>query len=248
MVANIMSADAAVIWSMLWAGRMRPNHEVFEHYRKQNKNVLVLEVGCLQRGSLWKVGVNGTLPRSTLCSPGHVDRSKNLGIEMKPWRYQRGHQILVCLQRTQSWQWRLMPNINDWLMQIIVKIREHSDRHIVVRPHPRQHIKLLPPGCELSLPHHITNSYDDFDLLAQLDKTWAVINHNSHPGIQSVIHGIPVFVGRDSLAATVGNLDIAQIENPSMPDRGTWFNDLLWTEFSLDEIQRGIPLDHLSFA
>ena len=40
---NSMTADAAVIWSVLWAGRMAPNQAVYEHYRSQNKPVIVLE-------------------------------------------------------------------------------------------------------------------------------------------------------------------------------------------------------------
>jgi hypothetical protein len=34
-VENSMDADAAVIWSVLFQGRMLPNQRVYEHYRKQ---------------------------------------------------------------------------------------------------------------------------------------------------------------------------------------------------------------------
>jgi len=248
MVANTMSADAAVIWSVLWTGRMRQNQTVFEHYLGLDKNVLILEVGCLRRGSLWKIGVNGTLPRHVLCNSRYVDRRRDLGITMSPWRRQRGNHILVCLQRTQSWQWQSMPDVNVWLEQIIDEIRQHSDRQIVVRPHPRQRIRSLPVGCELWQPRLIADSYDDFDLIPVLDQAWAVINHNSHPGVQSVIQGVPAFVGSNSLAADVGNSDFGLIENPKMPDREAWFDDLVWTEFTVDEIRRGVPLDNLSFA
>jgi hypothetical protein len=55
-------------------------------------------------------------------------------------------------------------------------------------------------------------------------------------------------VGSNSLAADVGNSDFGLIENPKMPDREAWFDDLVWTEFTVDEIRRGVPLDNLSFA
>jgi hypothetical protein len=227
---------------------MRQNQTVFEHYRGLNKNVLVAEVGCLRRGTLWKIGVNGTLPRHVLCNSRYVDRRRDLGITMSPWRRQRGNHILVCLQRTQSWQWQSMPDINVWLEQIIDRIQQHSDRKIIVRPHPRQRMRSLPVRCELWQPRLITDSYDDFDLVPALDQAWAVINHNSHPGVQSVIHGVPAFVGTNSLAADVGNSDFALIENPEMPDRDVWFDDLAWSEFTVDEIRRGVPLDNSLFA
>jgi hypothetical protein len=50
------------------------------------------------------------------------------------------------------------------------------------------------------------------------------------------------------LAAAVSNSDFAFIENPKMPDREAWFDDLTWTEFTVDEIRQGLPLDHLQFA
>ena len=44
---NSWESDAAVIWSVLWNGRMAPNQQVYEHYRKQNKPVIVIDVGAL---------------------------------------------------------------------------------------------------------------------------------------------------------------------------------------------------------
>ena len=53
-----MTADAAVIWSVLWHGRMQLNQAVYEHYRSQNKPVIVIDIGALYRGQTWKLAVN----------------------------------------------------------------------------------------------------------------------------------------------------------------------------------------------
>ena len=53
-----MTADAAVIWSVLWHGRMRANRAVYEHYRSQNRPVIVIDIGALYRGTTWKLAVN----------------------------------------------------------------------------------------------------------------------------------------------------------------------------------------------
>ena len=52
-VYHDLTADVAVIWSMLWTGRMRPNQEVYEAFRRQGKPVIVAEVGMIQRGQIW---------------------------------------------------------------------------------------------------------------------------------------------------------------------------------------------------
>jgi len=56
---------------------------------------------------------------------------------------------------------------------------------------------------------------------------------------------VPVFVGPDSLARDVGNLDIKYIDNPKMPDRQQWLNNYAHTEYTTDEIAQGVPLNNL---
>jgi len=48
-VHNDMDADVAVIWSVLFQGRMAQNEQVWNHFRKNNKPVIVLEVGGVKR-------------------------------------------------------------------------------------------------------------------------------------------------------------------------------------------------------
>ena len=51
--------DVAVIWSVLWNGRMAQNKTVWEQNRLLDRPVIVLEVGGIKRGTTWKVGLNG---------------------------------------------------------------------------------------------------------------------------------------------------------------------------------------------
>ena len=63
---NEMDCDIPVIWFLLWNGRMMHNKSVWDHFRKQNKNVLVVEVGGIQRNKTWKIALNGINPKETL--------------------------------------------------------------------------------------------------------------------------------------------------------------------------------------
>jgi hypothetical protein len=60
-----------------------------------------------------------------------------------------------------------------------------------------------------------------------------------------VLNGIPVFTGPESLAAPVANLRLARIEDPNMPDRQQWANNVAYTEWTIEEIAQGLPLARL---
>ena len=60
------------------------------------------------------------------------------------------------------------------------------------------------------------------------------------------MEGIPAFVGPSSLAYDVGNINLKDISNPKKPDRQQWLNDLAYTEWTVEEISKGIPLLRLT--
>lgn len=236
-------ADVAIIWSVLWAGRMRANRDVWKLFRDSGRPVIVAEVGMLDRGRTWKLGINGTGGEAIWGQGLDPNRPTQLGIQLDPWRDQ-GRDIVICLQRSDSHQWRDQPPVTQWLNQTIDCVRDHTSRSITVRCHPRQRIS-VPYGVSESVCRPVANTYDDFDFDQVLSGAWAVINWNSGPGVQAVLRGVPAFVGDTSLAAPVANLDLAQIETPSRPDRSNWLIDVCHTEWTCPEIATGYPLERL---
>ena len=243
-----MSSDAAVIWSVLWNGRMRPNQRVWQHYRQQNKPVIVLEVGGIQRGTTWRVGLNGINRDAYFGELGQDNtRAKQFGLVEQPWKHS-GKYILICGQHDRSLQWQDMPSMSNWFLQTYDTIRAHTDRPIIFRPHPRCRLQDIERGLryvERQDPHHILGTYDDFDL--SFDDIWATISWSSNPGIHSVIAGVPAFVGPSSLAYDVAAHNLADIENRAaqIHDRSQWINDLAWTEYTVEEVSAGLPLTRL---
>jgi len=234
------SADVAVIWSMLWAGRMKPNQQIWELYRATGRPVVVVEVGMLRRGFTWKLGINGTGLTADYGQELIANRASALGLSTKPWS-NAGYNIVIACQRSDSEQWVGQPPTVAWLTETARKIRQHSDKPMVIRPHPRQRIANI-PGCVIVSPQPVPGTYDSFDYDQCLKTTWAVINHNSGPGAQAILNGVPAFVGATSLAAPVGNANIADIENPLRPDRTQWIERLAHTEWTIPEIESGVPL------
>ena len=118
---------------------------------------------------------------------------------------------------------------------------------IIFRPHPRcrlEHIERQYQNVYRDDPIQIRGTYDDFNL--SFKDVFALVNWSSNPGIQAAINGIPVFTGPSSLAWPVANQHLSQIKNPKKPERQQWLNDYAWTEFTIPEIEQGIPLKRLT--
>ena len=246
-VENDMDCDVPVIWSLLWHGRMIGNKPIWDRFRNQNKDVLVIEVGGIKRNTTWKVGINGINRLANFGTKGNDDsRVNQLGIQLRPWRTQGDH-ILICLQHDKSEQWKNMPTLEHYVLDTVQKIRYHSNRKIIIRSHPRCPLpaQLRLDNVFYEIPKQIQKTYDDFDL--NFHNAWAVVSWSSNPGIHAVMNGIPAFVGEQSLAYDVANHDFSTIEMPNMPDRTQWLNDYANTEWSTEEISQGIPFSRLTF-
>ena len=173
-------------------------------------------------------------------------RANELGLTLKPWSL-GGDRIIICGQHDKSNQWKDMPTMSTWLLNTIKEIRERTDMPIVWRPHPRCPV----PGIEHEYknvkreqPIQVRDTYDDFDF--DCTGAYAVVNWSSNPATHAVMQGVPVFVGPSSLAWPVGNKDFSTIGMPKRPDRTQWLNDIAHTEWTLDEIAQGKPLNRLT--
>jgi hypothetical protein len=253
--ANALSHDVVVngsdgidvIWSVLWNGRMAGNQAIWQRNVQQGKPTIVLEVGGIKRGTTWKVGLNG-INRSAYFGPdnNNDDRHRLLGLSLKPWRTS-GEFILIAGQHDKSLQWQGMPSMSQWLMNTIDTIRTYTNRPILFRPHPRcplPNIENEFKNVYRQQPVQLPNSYDDFDM--QFDNIWATVSWSSNPGIHSVINGVPAFTGPDSLAFDVTEQNLRSIETPLYCDRTQWLNDYAYTEWTIEEISKGIPHKHLT--
>ena len=238
------NGDVAVIWSVLWRGRMQSYKAIWDRYRGQGKPVIVLEVGGLRRNLSFKVGINGINRDADFANQSFDEKRWHLfQHELRPWN-PTGDLIVICGQHDASEQWKNLPRMSVWIEQQIHQIRKLTSRPILVRPHPRNLIQFDEnkfKNVKIRLPKRDFRTYDDTDFKATLERTWAVVNHSSNPAMEAVMKGIPVFVSESSLCHDVGNISLADINTPAMPNRLTWANKLSYTEWFEDEIEQGLP-------
>jgi hypothetical protein len=236
--------DVAVIWSVLWQGRMAKYRQIWDTYRNKNKPVVVVEVGGIKRNETWKIGING-INREADFANDIVDgeRWKKFNIDLKPWR-QTGEDIIICGQHTSSHQWRNNPSMSEWFEKQIIGIRKYTDKPITIRPHPRNQVTMdvkKYKNVRIVRPQPDRSTYDDTDLAERLKTAWAVVSHSSNPAMTAVFSGVPVYVSEASLSHEVGNKSFENINDPHMPDRQQWANKLAYTEWWIEEIQQGQP-------
>lgn len=246
-IENTFDADAAIIWSVLWSGRMVANQQVWHRYKQDKKPVIVADVGALYRGETWKIALDNITADGYY---GHTenldwDRPRKLGISLAI-NVSRNPRVVIAAQHARSLQVHSLVSVEAWVLDQIEKIRQVTDRPIVVRPHPRSPFDhslthKLPQNVVIERPIKITNTYDSYNLAFDCH---AVVNYNSGPGIQAALAGTRPVVDHSSLAYPVG-IQIADIEKPYKVDRDQWLVEICHTEYTVDEIQKGLWLTRL---
>lgn len=241
---NSMDCDAAVIWSVLWHGKMSANQQVYEHYRSLNRPVIVADVGALYRGETWKIALNNVTAEGYY---GHTerldpDRPRKLGISLAI-NLSRNPRIVIAAQHARSQQVARLNSMEGWISQQVHQLRQVTDRPLIIRPHPRSRLDLtqLPKNVEIEMPVKIENTYDSYNLIFDCH---ALVNLNSGPGIQAALAGTRPIVDRSSLAHPV-SIQTADVNKPYDIDREHWLVEICHTEYTLDEIKHGTWITRL---
>jgi hypothetical protein len=232
-----------VIWSVLWAGRMLGNRKIYEQAVSKNLPVIIIEVGNLKRNITWRISVDN------VNSQGYFGNDKNLDVNrlsmfnpLHPITPNRKHPVLITTQRHESLQWQGMLSTEKWISQTVAKVKQHTSRPIIVRPHPRSRLAISNSDYRIDHPKKLINTYDDYNI----DYNYhCVISHNGGTAVQAAINGIPVICDSTSLAAPVSD-SWQNLENIQLPPREDWYLRLCHTEWTVDEISQGIPLMRLA--
>lgn len=257
---NAVPCDVALVQGFVHehgkdAPHLRLRKEVIELQKKNNNHSLIVDSNLFlyrdpgNSHSYLRYSFNGVFPTTgfyfdTIVDPQRWKKiSRDLGIELKPWRA-NGNHILICLQRNGGWSMGGLSAI-DWLNQTIQQIQSVSKRPIVIRTHPGD--KKINSILKIT-QNNVTLSKNE-SLLDDFKNCWCTITYNSSPGVASVIEGIPTFVtdpnARNSQAYFVANTDINQIELPTMPERQQWIEKLSMSHWNFEELQSGEAWQHI---
>ena len=205
-VPQSLEADAAIIWSVLWSGRMAPNKDIYYHYRKQNKPVIILETGNLIRNQTYKLCINNINALGQHALDLDLDRTAilNTFTPIVP----STDNILVCCQNEKSLLWAGMATSHVWVKSVVQNLPREK---VTIRLHPRFRTIVDLPGYNIIKPNY--TSEDDTDFREVVKNFSTVINYNSGSGIEAKMLGLNVRADKSSLA----NL------SPDLIARTEWF-------------------------
>lgn len=160
-----------------------------------------------------------------------------------------GNHILICAQREGGWSLGKHKLI-DWLLVTCTKIRNHSDRPIIVRLHPkdnesnRQANKI---AQTLRKINKVALSSNRDNIEKDLVNCWAVVNHNSSAIVGPIIQGYHAFITdpATSQCAEVSHHGFENIENPKEFDRQKWLERISMFHWKFSELEDGSCWKHM---
>lgn len=257
---NLLQADVGVIQG--WVHRGSPNtpHLILRKQVAQNthnKHTIIVDsnlfnynLGKLYHKHYSRYSMDGVFPTTGNYFNDTVDPARwkqisiDLNLSLKDWR-STGNHILLCTQRNGGWSMNGL-DVMTWVEQTVRRIRRYSDRPIVVRGHPgdkKAKLYLIPGRNSTWTVSRNEKIVDDFR------NAWAVVTHNSSPGVASAIEGIPVFVTdpnpQISQAFDVANISLKDIENPKTFDRLSWVERLSMSHWKFEELSNGAAWAHM---
>ena len=172
--------------------------------------------------------------------------SRETGILVKPYRNTGRHVLLLGQVPTDASL--CGTDIYAWIGDTARDLRCHTDRPILVRPHPASSREAL-AGFRERIRETRGLVLDDpprGDMRHALRSCWAVVTHSSSGMVDALVNGIPgISMSRASIAWPVTDHCLAAIEQPTLHDREQWLHDLAYAQWSLSEMESGEVWRHL---
>ena len=185
-----------------------------------------------------------------------IQIQKEQQIKIKDWKF-KGDYVLFLLQRPGDTSlknlYKLYGTYENFVIHFISQIRKHTDRNIIIRPHPsRRQAQLdIIENCNLSNVYVSKNISKaglsgGIELYEDFKNAWCVVGFNSNALTESVCEGIPTFsLCESSMAWECSNHPLNIIENPNEFDRTQWLNNLGYCQWTEEEALNGLAYRHL---
>lgn len=174
--------------------------------------------------------------------------SKDCGIRLKDVK-QDGNHILICAQRDKGWSMG-KKSLDEWLWTTCNKLRQHTDRLILVRLHPgdkESQKRKTQIADKLKPIKDVRLSNIDRPIEEDLVRCWAVVNHNSSSIVGPLIHGYRAFVTdpTTSQCRDVADSDLSLIETPNDYNREKWLYRISMFHWKFTELENGNCWKHM---
>jgi hypothetical protein len=262
---NTNGYDCAVIFGSYKKERGRSAHQSKGKIVESGIPYVQLETQLIGRPidtalhSEFRVGVNGFLWDDADWGFEHIEGDRSTKVFERngydpnvPWR-QDGDYILLCMQKVGDASLR-GADVFKWAEDTVAQIRNHTDRKIIIRPHPLYRKSSLHSQLREKVLRVADVHWQEADvtkpnfmpIAEQLNKAWCTVTYSSGTGIDAVINGIPnVACDTGSMVYEVSSKEISEVEHPFTGDKSRWANKIAHCQWSIDEFESGECWEHV---
>ena len=240
-------------------GRGRITGQIMRHQKKTGNRHIVVDRGYIyKRREYWSVGWDDLNGRANFCNQNMDDsRINDWGIKLKPWKTNDGGFVLFCLQL--PWDAAVNnTNYSAYIKNTVDTLLLSTDREIVLREHPlismgrcsqlpiaHKHRDVVDNLVDYRVKNNRVRMSKNASIEDDFDQAWCVVAYNSNSTVDATLQGIPSFVADEgSMTWNISRHDL-DIENPINPGRYQWLCDLSYTQWSNDELSKGLPFKQL---
>lgn len=246
--------DVAVMMGS-WKNRDRDHHAVRNSIVDNARCFVVVETPLLQRkmfqrSEQHRIGVNGFLNNQGVFTQNNCNntRKNKLDIEWDGWKNDPDGHILLMLQLPGDASMRNVSTY-QWALKTIERLREYTQRPILVRSHPSHKPKegdefykffydiMNTENVKFSLGSKTTVEED-------LKKAYCTVAFSSGSSIDSIIAGVPVLAqDPGNFAFELSSNYISDIENLKLAEEkevNNWLNQLAYSQWSPEEMENGV--------
>jgi hypothetical protein len=258
------NCDLAVIYGSVKPHRGRAEQVAKTKIVKQFKKFVQIETQLVGRrmnadADEFRVGVDGFMWDTADWGFAHTDQQRTKHFFNRfdyPKREQwntAGEHILICMQKYGDASLGTVDTY-AWCMDTVTELRKHTDRKIVVRPHPIYRKKDLMEQLRttlLRLPNVEWRNTDikehgEPDIAQDLENCWCTVTYTSGSAVDSVLQGVPnIAMGTGNMAWPVSSHSLSDIENPHRGDKTDWLNKLALCQWSTKEFNSGECWKHI---
>lgn len=175
--------------------------------------------------SYWRFGYKSIHDTRRLNAPS--DRWEAWNDTIKPWQ-SGGDHILICPSSNAMTRYMHGMNAEEWASMVKAKLKQHTNRPVMVRYKPRAAGTSGPDVAKISIEKDLQGCH-------------AIVTSGSLTAIDALRNGVPVFgTSKVCPSAWCTNWDLESINKPYKYDREHLFYDLAYKQFSIREMREGI--------
>ena len=254
--------DAAVIYGSYKTYRGSGHHKVKTEIANTFPKFIQLETPIIGRiastsdhGYL-RVGVNGFLFDEAKWGFEYTDKNRykkvfeHTGYNPNQEWIKDGDHILILMQNPGDASLRGQ-NIFEWALNTVRTLKKHTDRKIIVRPHPLprkgfddfvkkvkrfKNVQLV----ENELPNNLRPLEKDFK------NCFCAVSYSSGSTVDAVLAGVPVLAtDPGNMAWDVSTHELNKIESRYLGDRLEWMQKISMCQWSMEEFENGECWNHI---